>query len=55
MFYKDEEWKAAENSNEERKYYFVERGNGCKYVKFYKPAVADLVGKRTHWKIREVK
>ena len=29
--------------------------NGCKYVKFYKPAVADLVSKRTHWKIREVK
>lgn len=53
--FKDEEWEAAENSNEERKYYLVERGNDCKYVKFYKPAIADLVGRRTHWKIREIK
>lgn len=55
MFYKDEKWEAAENSNEERKYYLVETQDGGKYVKFYKPAIANLVGKRTHWKIREVK
>ena len=55
MFFKDEKWEAAENSNEERKYYFVETQGGGKYVKFYKPAVADLVRKRTKWKMREVK
>ena len=55
MLYKDEEWEAAKNSKEERKYYFVETQGGGKYVKFYKSAVAELVGKRTHWKIREVK
>lgn len=55
MIFKDKEWEAAENSNEERKYYFVETQSGGKYVKCYKPAIADLVGKRTHWKISEVK
>ena len=55
MSYKDEKWEAAENSKEERKYYFVETQSGGKYVKFYKPAIADLVGRRTRWKIREIK
>lgn len=55
MIFKDKEWEVAENSNEERKYYFVETQDGGKYVKFYKPAVADLVGRRTRWKIKEIK
>lgn len=55
MIFEDKEWEAAENSNEERKYYFVETQSGGKYVKCYKPALASLVSKRTKWKMKEVK
>ena len=49
----DPEWEKAEKSDEMPQYYWVEM-NGGKYIKLYKPAVVEVVRKRTGAKIYPV-
>ena len=51
--FSDPEWEEAENRNEKEMYYWMEL-NGGKYIKLYKPAVAEVVRKRTGAKIYPV-
>ena len=50
----DTEWEKANKANETPKYYIVHKDNGCVTYQLYKPSVADLVRKRTGWKLELV-
>jgi hypothetical protein len=54
MDYIDNEWDAAENTDEKPIYYYLIPKFGYKFIKQYKPSVAELVKKRTGYVILPV-
>ena len=52
--YYDPEWEKAEKADERPVYWWVSDCFGKRYVKKYKPSLADLVAKRTGWKMVKI-
>ena len=52
--YYDKEWEDANKANEELKYYLVHMPNGGRTYHLYKPSVADLISKRTGYKMEMI-
>jgi len=50
----DQEWEEAERSNQKPQYYWCSMFNGGKCVRCYKPQVAEVVKKRTGWKMTQI-